>query len=618
MMRRALLLLVLTALAVAIVMPSAPVRAAAPVAVTSASQSRVEVGQRFTVSLTVSSDEPLGAVSSPSLAAPPGVLVEGPSTSMSTQTRVVNGVRTTTSSARITFSLTVERPGKVTIPSPTAVVGGAQMSGRAIEVEVIGAGGALAGPGGLGGGALQLLPRSPFDFDDSLPDDDSASAKALAMETGPDDVIFLRAIPDKTSAYVGEQITLSVYLYYRVEYEMTERGDARYNDFLRYPLLLDPSSSVPVYTRVGARRYGARLVEKVALVPLRSGKLKTGAMTARFNGRRIGARVQKRSNEVDIEVVEPPADGRPAHYTIGDVGQFSLTAAVTPRKVQQGGSIGVVIRVEGTGNLPSNVRAPEQKGAEWLAPRSRESISTKGGKIGGWRSFEYVVRLKSSGRIDLGSVELPYFDPDAKRYEVVSVGLGEVEVEEAAPTPEEIARARASDAGGDDPLSRLPEPRKALSTFQRPRPPHVPTLHLALALAAAPLFAVAVWAIARGRVAVRRRKGAAGSELRSKAKEAISQAKRAEKGGAWKEAFTDLERAIQCWIEARTGVRARALRLGEVVPRLSEAGLPADLATEAHALLEECENQRFVPAIEGDRVRDLLRRTVAFGKKLDA
>jgi hypothetical protein len=104
--------------------------------------------------------------------------------------------------------------------------------------------------------------------------DDAAAAKELAMPDGPDEVVFLRAIPDKTKAVIGEQVTVSIYLYYRVAYEMSERNDAKYTDFLRYSLLPDPGATTPIYTQVKGQRYGARLVERVALGC--AGKLSTG------------------------------------------------------------------------------------------------------------------------------------------------------------------------------------------------------------------------------------------------------------------------------------------------------------------------------------------------------
>ncbi|MBL9028656.1 MAG: BatD family protein [Myxococcales bacterium] len=609
--------------AIGLLSPALPALAAAPEVSTSVSARRVEAGEQFAVTLTVSSDEPLGSVSAPSLAAPTGVTVEGPSYSTSTQTRIINGVRSSKSSVRITFFLTAHALGTVTIPAPSVTVGGSRMSGQSSTVEVVPASGGSSGSGaGLGvlgapGMTPQLVPPSPFDFDDSAPDDDSASSRELAMETGPDDVVFLRAMPDKQKVYVGEQVTLSIYLYYRVAYEMTERHDAKYTDFLRYPLLLDPGSTTPVFTRVNQKRYGARLVDRVALVPLRAGKLSTGSMSARFNGRQIGARVLKSSNDAVIEAVEPPEAGRPTGYVVGDVGQFTLNGVVTPRKTTQGGSVGVVLTVEGLGNVPSQIRVPQTKGVEWLAPRTRDAIATKGGKIGGKRTFEYVVRMPTSGTVELGTVELPYFDPSSGKYEIAKVDLGNVEVEPSAPTDAEVARAKKDPLTADDPLAKLPEPHPSLGAFTPPQVRTFAPTDLGLALGAAPALALLWMGISRARSS-KKSAGAEASTLRSKAKDAVGDAKKAEGAGQLREAFSSVERAVSLFIEAKTGIKARGLRLSELVPKLTEAGVSADLANEAHAMLEQCEGGRYVPSPDPEGVRDLVKRVAAFGKKLGA
>lgn len=607
----------LVCVAVGVAAPVTPASAAAPDVTTSVSSRRVEAGEPFTVTLSISSEEPLGRVSLPSLDAPTGVTVDGPSYQTSTQTHIINGVRSSKSSVNITFRVTAHALGTITIPAPSVSVGGSRVVGRSTTVEVVPASGGSAGLGVLGapGIAPQLIPPSQFDFDDNAPDDDSAGARELEMETGPDEPVFLRAKPDKERVYVGEQVTLSVYLYYRVAYEMTERHDAKYKDFLRYPLLLDPGATTPVFTRVNRKRYGARLVDRVALVPLRAGKLSTGSMSARFNGRNIGARVMKSSNDVTIEAVEPPEAGRPSGYTMGDVGQFSLNGVVTPRKTNQGGSIGVVLTIEGIGNVPSQLKVPEQKGIEWLAPRTRDAIATKGGKIGGKRTFEYVVRMRSSGTVDLGSVELPYFDPTSGKYETTKVDLGKVEVEESGPTDAEVDRAKNKQLPADDPLSKLPEPHAALRPFTPPEVRTFPPTHLGLALGAAPALALLWMGVSRARTA-RKDKKPAGSALRSKAKDAIGDAKKSEGAGQMREAYSGVERAVSLFIEAKTGIKARGLRLTELVPKLTDAGVPTELAQEAHDLLEQCEGGRYVPNPEPDAVRDLVKRAAAFGKKL--
>ncbi len=625
-MRVALHLSVFVSFLMALVSLAVPAWAGPPEVTTLVSSRRVEAGESFTLTLAISSDEPLRGVSGASFNAPTGVTASGPSTSTSTQTRIVNGIRSDRSSVRFTFMLTAQALGTITLPAPSAMHRGSRLVGQPTTIEVVPASGGSAGASGSSLGVLgapvpgmmpQLFPPPAPDFDDSAPDDDSASARELAMETGPDEPVFLRAIPDKEKAYVGEQVTLSVYLYYRVAYEMTERHDAKYKDFLRFPLLLDPGSTTPVFTRVNGKRYGARLVDRVAVVPLRAGKLSTGSMSARFNGRQIGARVLKSSNDVVIDAVEPPEDGRPSGYTIGDVGKFTITAVVTPRKVKQGGSVGVVLTVEGIGNVPSRLSPPQQKGVEWLAPRVRDAVAAKGGRIGGKRTFEYVVRLTSAGNTDLGTVELPFFDPATSKYEVAKAVLGNVEVEEAAPTQAEVDRAKKQPVGQDDPLSKLPAPHTSLASFAKQTQRTFSALHLGAAFAAAPLLALLWMGLTRARAAAKNRKDS-GSELRSKAKEAIAEAKKADASGEPRAVFSAVERALSLFLEAKTGIKVRGLRLVELPDRLIAAGVPTDVAEGAKSLLEECEGGRYVPSPDPDATRELVKRAAALGKKLGA
>ncbi len=445
--------------------------------------------------------------------------------------------------------------------------------------------------------------------------DDAAAAKELAMPDGPDEVVFLRAIPDKTKAVIGEQVTVSIYLYYRVAYEMSERNDAKYTDFLRYSLLPDPGATTPIYTQVKGQRYGARLVERVALIPLRAGKLSTGSMTARFKGRQIGARVLKSSNDLTIEVDEPPAKGRPKGYALGDVGQFTVTATVKPRTVKQGGSVGVVVKIEGVGNPPSKLSPPAIPGGKWLEPRTRETISGKTGKVAGARFFEYVVRFGNAGETQLGKLEVPYFDPITQAYVVAEVDLGKVDVEEAAVTETEVERGKNKDE--TDPLKTLPPPRTKLTSFTPEQHMSLPLSWFALGVFLPPALALFILGAGRARTAVKERKSTDGAALKQKLREAQSDAQKAEKAADARALSGAIERMIHASIEIETGVKSRALRMEELA-QLKDAGLDGATVDEIRAVLGECDTLRFAPNVDDEARAGLLARAKTLTKKLGA
>ncbi len=98
-------------------------------------------------------------------------------------------------------------------------------------------------------------------------------------------------------------------------------------------------------------------------------------------------------------------------YRLGDVGQYTLTATVEPRKVQAGEAISIVARLEGVGNVPSTLNVPQQHGVEWLEPNVVSDVEPKGNVVRGFRSFTYVVKLTEAGIVDLGELTPPFYNP---------------------------------------------------------------------------------------------------------------------------------------------------------------------------------------------------------------
>lgn len=445
--------------------------------------------------------------------------------------------------------------------------------------------------------------------------EETPTAKELALPDGPvDEVVFMRAVPDKTRAYVGEQVILSVYLYFRAKYEMSERHDPKYADFLRYPLLLDPGATSPVFTSVKGQPYGARLVERVALIPLRAGKLSTGAMTARFKGRDIGARVLKASNDVVIDVVDAPEEGRPPGYVPGDVGKFTLTATVPNRRAAQGASVAVTVKIEGIGNVPPAVRLPAVKGAKWLSPQRTDSVAARAGRVAGSRTLEYLVRLESAGEIDLGTIELPTFDPVAKKYEVLKAALGTVTVEARA------GYSPSDGAAGDapsDPLAELPKPRAKLKKFTPAVEREVPVPLFVGGLAGPPLLALGIIALVRARRSVAERRARGSVVLRQQQKSAWKEAAKADKANDPRTVCAALEKAVHAALEARTSLKTRGFRVSELTAALTGAGLDADTAKEAVEVLDQCESLRFMPGVDEAAIEGLRGRAKALTKRLE-
>jgi hypothetical protein len=394
---------------------------------------------------------------------------------------------------------------------------------------------------------------------------------------------------------------------------MTEHKEAALADFLRIPLLTDPSTTVQQTTTVNGKRYGVRLIDRVAAFPLKSGKLHTGSVSARFTGRKIGADVEKVSDEAVIDVTEPPEAGRPPGFVTGSVGKFSLEASVPSRKTHEGGTIAVTVTEKGVGNLPLALKMPQQAGVEeWSDPQRHDALVTTDDKIGGSRTFTYVVTLNQAGAFDLGTVELPYFDPAERAYHVATVELGTVDVKPAV-VKKDVGDGSQRD---DDLLAKLPKPRTKLSPYDHPEARAMPMWGLGSAIAFPPfLVGFGFAATALGRRIVRKRKAARESGA-TKVREALAAAKAAEKKGDVKELAASVERAVHAAVEDATGLKSRGVMRESLTDELLKKGVAKDKAADVSDLLAQCELMRFTPSVDAEAMAGLVARAATTTKNL--
>ncbi len=593
----------------------------------SVSSDTVEVGETFVVELSAMAGDNV-RFSDPLLRLPPGLRGQGPS--IGSKTLVQMGAAGTMFRRGISakWRLVASAAGRYTIPAPSLRADGRTLAAdAALRVTVVEAGqkpqrkGGPLDPFGMGGLGLpsddplgdffkDAGPKSSNELiiDEPVYDVDAlgASARALSLARGDDPYLFLRIVADKAQAVVGEQVTLRFYEYYRVTNERFDEREPNFQDFLRVPLEDEPGQAQRATTAVGARVWFVQELDRVAVFPLRTGALRTGKLHAQFRIPYLKSpSVRRESNDVVIDVREPPLEKRPVGYHVGDVGRFELAATVTPRETIAGETVSVSVRAEGRGVMPNELNVPERTGLEWLTPEKRDQSDVQSGRVGGSRTFGYAVRVLEQGEVELGWVELPYFDPDKREYRIARAALGKVKVTpkagaEKAPEP--------TNAPEGDPFATMPKGRLALGEFE-PARTHAPALAPLFGWMLGPSFAVVLLGYAgRWIRRARDRMAARSSEPEHLARRALGELKDAVDAAS---VAAIAERAVHHAIEAATTLKSRGILLENLQRELVARGLSGALAERIEAVLDACAILRFKPGASAADAADLERDAAA-------
>ncbi len=137
------------------------------------------------------------------------------------------------------------------------------------------------------------------------------------------------------------------------------------------------------------------------------------------------------SSRADTLVVLPlPASGRPAAFA-GAIGSgLALERHIDPPAASVGEGVAVELRLSGEGNTalwpnpevrwPADVRA--------YLERTDEQVTTTEGRVGGTKTFRYLVVPDSAGALPLPAMPYAYFDLASGRYREIGVGPAAVPV----------------------------------------------------------------------------------------------------------------------------------------------------------------------------------------------
>jgi hypothetical protein len=150
-----------------------------------------------------------------------------------------------------------------------------------------------------------------------------------------------------------------------------------------------------------------------------------------------------------------PGLGKPRDFT-GAIGSgLKLERRVTPPTARPGEGVAVELALSGEGNTalwpPPDLLWPNS--ARAYVDRVEEQVSTKEGRVGGLKTFRYLVVPDSSGPLALPAVNYTYFDLAARGYRTAGLPASSLPVAVDGESPMSMALPPALLAAASPPIS---------------------------------------------------------------------------------------------------------------------------------------------------------------------
>ena len=363
----------------------------------SVDRTRASQNEPIRLTLRITSDEQLGQVT------PAFDLkdfhVEGPATSTRMEMSNFSNISYT---RELTYALYAKQPGTFTIGPLQLEMDGERYETKPITVEIV-----------------------------------RGSSRAQAGQAESPIFVLVRA--DHQRAYVGQQITVSYDLFYRIQPRNVSFNKLpTFVGFWTEDLFVAQQLESHQEMRSGVS-YSVAPLRRVALFPTGAGTHAVGTLAVScdipqqrsrrgvlddffagdpFFGRSRSVLLQ--SEELQIEVLPLPEQGRPAEFT-GAVGRFQLSVEAQPTQVAVGDPVTLRVLVEGEGNIAAvqPLQVDVATGVKLYDPKVEEEERITNGVYGGRRLFEYILIPEQGGTLNIPPLRFAYFDPHQARYEVL-------------------------------------------------------------------------------------------------------------------------------------------------------------------------------------------------------
>ena len=399
------------------------------VAFTASAPDAVVVGDQFRLSYTVTTQK-VKDFRAPSIKG--FDVLMGPSRSQQSNTQIVNGNVTSTSSITFTYILMANNAGEYTIPGASIVADGDQMVSNSVRIKV--------------------LPQDQGDSNSS-----SSSSTHSSSGTGVSNQdLFITASASKTNVYEQEAFVLTYKIYTRES--NLQLNNAKLPDFKGFH-----SQEIEMTTNARwtpehyqGRNYYTTVYRQFVLFPQQSGKLyidpaqfqmtvgkpvqSDDPFDAFFNGGSNVIEIKKSISTPKIAInVNPLPAGKPADFS-GGVGEFNISSSINNKEPKTNDAITIKLVISGTGNLKliSNPEIKFPDDFEVYDPKVDNQVRLTREGLTGNKVIEYLAIPRHAGTYKIPGVSFSYFDIRSKSYKTLKTEEYVINVEKGAGNADQV------------------------------------------------------------------------------------------------------------------------------------------------------------------------------------
>lgn len=491
------------------------------------------------------------------------------------------------SSSRVAMLLRGHEPGRFEIGPARIQIGGRTVESNTITISV---GGSTAN----GPNTNQNAPSSP-----------------QGPPAGPldgavyDDNAFVRTVVDRREVALGQQVTVTYYLYVRslaTAPQVTQQPST--DGFWVHDLLDRNAPPEALVQSVGNNTFRVYTLRRFAAFPLRAGTLTLGAMELQvpvgnpldmiFGGGQ--AAVARSSVPVNVTVIEPSGapDGLRRH-----VGTLEVTSTLDRAQIPTGDAVTLDLHLSGIGHVEStDTPTLNIPGLRILQPEISQRTTVVRERVGGEKNVRWLIVAEQPGTYTIGPFRWAVWNPETQQWSTVEApALTLTAAGNAMPTQTpEVETETSVEAPTQDETAAF-GPVRTESVFARRTTRIASAWWYQAGLAFGPLALVAFGVVSL----LRRRRDQhfalnAGARQARDARKKLDQCAQALSANDARAFYSGLASALRSALEVRLGGAIGSLTFPELRRTLRERGMDTALIDSIIADLELAEMARFSSA----------------------